>query len=82
MEKNIYSVCITVHNRNAAYDDVSTHLHKYADCIRLRVGYPISEFSIAVIFLIMELTNDQLGAFTGRLGQFPSVDVKSTMIKK
>lgn len=82
MEKNIFNVCITVHDRNVAYDAVSELLHEFAGFIRLRVGYPITEYNIAVIFVIIELTNDQLGAFTGRLGQLPSVNVKSNLIKK
>jgi len=82
MEKNIYNVCITVHNREAVFDEVSGHLHEYAKHIRLRVGYPITEHNIAVIFIIIELTNDQLGAFTGKLGQLSNVNVKSNLIKK
>jgi len=82
MEKNIFSVCITVHERDAVFDEVNSHLHEYAPFIKLRVGYPIPEYHIAVIFVIIELTNDQLGAFTGRLGQIPNVNVKSTLIKK
>lgn len=82
MGKNIYNVCITVNDRDSAYHEVSAHLHEYAKFIRLRVGYPITEYNIAVIFIIIELTNDQLGAFTGNLGQLPSVKVKSNLIKK
>ncbi|HPR17162.1 MAG TPA: iron-only hydrogenase system regulator [Candidatus Cloacimonadota bacterium] len=82
MERNIYNVCITVHNRDLAFDAVSSHLHEYAPHIRLRVGYPIPEYNMSVIFIVIELSNDELGAFTGKLGQFSSVSVKSTLIKK
>ncbi len=79
---NIFNVCITVFDREKAFNDVSSHLHNYAPFIKLRVGYPMPAQNIAVIFLIITLTNDQLGAFTGKLGQIQSVKVKSNLIKK
>ncbi len=82
MDKNLYTVYITVSDRNTAYNQVTTHLHQYANSIKLRVGYPITEYDIAIIFVIIELTNDQLGAFTGSLGQLPAVKVKSNLIIK
>jgi hypothetical protein len=41
----------------------------------------MKEHNIAVIFIIIELTNDELGAFSGRLGQLRSVKVNSTTLK-
>lgn len=81
MQENIYSITITVHDRNIAYKQVSEILHQFADKIELRVGYPLDEFNIAIIFLVIKLTNDELGAFTGRLGQIKLVKVKANSIK-
>ena len=81
MEKSVKTVTITVHDREKSFKQVSTMLHDIADSILLRVGYPFPDKNISIIFIIIELTNDELGAFTGKLGQIPSVNVKSTSLK-
>jgi len=80
MEENLYTVMITVYNRDKAYKRVGEILHKYADRVKLRIGYPFDEHNLAIIFLILEFDNDELGAFTGQLGQLPSVKVKANII--
>lgn len=81
MEKKVRTVTITVHDREKSFQQVSTILHDLADSIMLRVGYPMPEQNISIIFIIIQLTNDELGAFTGKLGQITSVNVKSTSLK-
>lgn len=81
MEKKIRTVTITVHDRTSSFQEVSAILHDLADNIILRVGYPFPNQNISIIFIIIQLTNDELGAFTGKLGQIKSVDVKSTTLK-
>jgi putative iron-only hydrogenase system regulator len=81
MKKKIRTVTITVHDRVKSFQQVSTILHDLADSIMLRVGYPMPDQNISIIFIIIQLTNDELGAFTGKLGQLTSVDVKSTSLK-
>lgn len=81
MDKKFHSLTITVYDRQKAFPHVSELLHSYAKYIHLRVGYPMKEHNVAVIFIIIELTNDELGAFSGRLGQLRSVKVNSTTLK-
>ncbi len=81
MEKKLLHLAITVYNRNDSYLEVNELLHRYAPSILLRVGYPMRERNLAIIFLVAEMTTDELGAFSGRLGQIPSVQVQSTTIK-
>lgn len=81
MEKKVRTVTITVHDRDKSFQKVSALLHDLADNIMLRVGYPMPDQNISIIFIIIQLTNDELGAFTGKLGQITSVDVKSTSLK-
>jgi len=47
----------------------------------LRVGYPMKDKGVSVIFLVIELDLDQLGAFTGKLGQIEHVRVKTITLK-
>ena len=79
--KRIHNISITVYEREVAYKYVNTILHDYADELLLRVGYPVKDRDIAIIFLVAEMTTDELGALTGKLGQIKSVKVKSTTLK-
>jgi putative iron-only hydrogenase system regulator len=72
-----YTVTITILDRNAAFRTVGEILHNYAESIRLRVGYPMQERNVAVIFLVVEMWTDEMGALSGRLGQTQSVKVKA-----
>lgn len=81
MEKKYHTITITVYDRNAAFQKVGELLHEYAEEIHVRVGYPVPNKNTAVIFIIVTLTNDELGALSGKLGQINSVKVKSTTLK-
>ncbi|AEX84560.1 iron-only hydrogenase system regulator [Marinitoga sp. 1135] len=81
MEKKISTLSIIIYNRDLAYQKVSDLLHNYGEKILLRVGYPMKEKGIAIIFLVVEMTTDELGALSGKLGQIDSVKVKSTTLK-
>ncbi len=81
METKYHTLTITIYDREKAYDKVGELLHNFANDIMLRVGYPLPDQNLAIIFLIVKMTTDQLGAISGKLGQLPSVKVKSTTIK-
>jgi putative iron-only hydrogenase system regulator len=81
VEKKFHTITITIYNRDEVYKLVGELLHNYADNILLRTGYPIKEKNIAIIFLIVEMTNDELGALSGKLGQINHVKVSTTSIK-
>ncbi|MCF7912992.1 MAG: iron-only hydrogenase system regulator [Candidatus Cloacimonetes bacterium] len=81
MELKFHSVTITIYDREAAFHKVSTLLHDFAQYIQVRLGHPIPDKNVAVIFLILKMTTDDLGALTGRLGQLPEVNVKAYTLK-
>ncbi len=81
MEKKVHTTTITVFDRNLVYREVGELLHQHADNILLRVGYPMKDQNLAIIFLILNMSTDELGALTGKLGQIPTVKVKSTTLK-
>lgn len=81
MDTKFHTITITIYDRKTSYNLVGELLHQYADKISLRVGYPIKEKNVAVIFIIIETDNDELGALSGKLGQIKSVKVKSTTLK-
>lgn len=82
MKKKLHTITITIYNRDAVYKQVGDLLHDYADKILLRTGYPIKEKNIAIIFLIIEMSNDELGSLSGKLGQLKNVKVSATTIKE
>jgi len=69
-------------NDRAVATEVNATLGQYARVIRARVGVPDAETSAAVIGLIVEGTNQELGSLTARLGNLPGVEVKSALTRK
>ena len=58
---------------------VNEIIGRYGHMIRACMGVPDHESPAAVIGLIVEGPNDELGALTGRLGNLPGVQVKSAL---
>lgn len=74
-------VGIVVEERSQA-EQVNRILSQFGGMIRGRIGVPDQQTGLAVIGLIVEGTNDQVGAMTGKLGNLPGVTVKSAMTGK
>jgi len=72
MPEKRHVVSIIVEDIENAFHPVSELLHSYAAHILLRVGYPMRDLGVSVIFLIMELSTAEMGAFSGKLGQISS----------
>jgi len=81
VEDKIHVVTIVIDDVEEAFHPVSELLHNYALKIKLRVGYPMRDKNVSVIFLVMEMSLDEMGAFSGKLGQLKSVKVKSITLK-
>ncbi|HOC95426.1 MAG TPA: iron-only hydrogenase system regulator [Candidatus Cloacimonadota bacterium] len=81
MDKKRHVVSIVIDNIEQAHDPVNSILHQNAQHILLRVGYPMRDRNVSVIFLILEMDLDELGAFSGKLGQLPAVKVKTITLK-
>ncbi len=81
MELKRHVVTIVIDDIEQAFNPVSDLLHEFASHILLRVGYPMRDKNVSVIFLIMELSPDDMGAFSGKLGQIRHVKVKSIALK-
>lgn len=74
-------VGVVVEERHQA-EAVNRVLSKVGDIIRGRIGIPDRETGSAVIGLIVEGTNDQVGAMTGMLGNLQGVTVRSALTSK
>ena len=74
-------VGIVVEDRHVA-GRVNEILSSFGGMMRGRMGVPDHKTGHAVIGLIVEGSNEQIGAMTGRLGNLPGVTVKSALTNK
>ncbi len=61
---------------------VNEIISEFGDMVTGRIGVPDHARGIAVIGLLVEGTNERIGAFTGMLGNVRGVSVKSAMTAK
>lgn len=78
--KRIGTISIFIENRDSA-NKVNEILSSYGDIIISRMGIPYREKQLSVIVLIVDATNEEMGALSGLLGNLKDVSVK-TAIKK
>ena len=81
MEKRIGFVGIIIQNRKEHAEQVNTILSDFGDSIVVRTGVPKVSKDCSVITLVVNATNEELGALTGRLGALPGISVKSMLGK-
>jgi putative iron-only hydrogenase system regulator len=82
MEKHVGVIAILIHDRKTAAPKVNDVLTKYGELIVGRMGIPyLKHRDMHVITLIVDGTNDDIGALTGKLGAIKDVTVKSTLAK-
>jgi putative iron-only hydrogenase system regulator len=75
-------VAVFVENRLEAAPRVNAILSEHAAIIVGRMGIPYRERNLSVIAVIVDGTNDEIGAMTGKLGAVRGVSVKSALRKK
>jgi putative iron-only hydrogenase system regulator len=67
-------------DRRDCIEDVNRILSRFGRMIRGRIGIPNHEDESAVIGLIIEGSNEETGALTGKLGNLPGIIVKSALV--
>ncbi|HAV93034.1 TPA: CopG family transcriptional regulator [candidate division WOR-3 bacterium] len=82
MDTRVGVVGIIVENRAESANAVNNILTDYGFIVRGRMGIPNLTENVCAISLIVEGTNEDIGAMTGRLGKIKGVKVSSTFIKK
>ena len=81
MDKRIGVVGIVIEDVSQAVH-VNNILHEYSHIIIGRMGMPYRERNLNVISLIVDGTNDDIGALSGKLGKIKGLSVKSALSKK
>jgi putative iron-only hydrogenase system regulator len=82
MEKRLGFVGIIIEDRKKSAPEVNKILTEYGELIVARTGIPYPRRKCCVITLIVESTNDELGAITGKIGKVAGVTVKSSLAKE
>lgn len=80
MDKRIGVVGIVIEDTNSA-EKINTVLHEYSHIVVGRMGIPYRERGVNVISLIVDGSNDDISAMTGKLGRIKNVSVKSALSK-
>lgn len=80
MEKRIGVIAIIVTDKKNIIQ-LNTILSDYGEIIIGRLGLPIKEKAINVISLIVEGSNEQIGAMAGKIGKLYGIQVKSLLTK-
>lgn len=81
MEKRLGFLGIILENRKTSAEMVNKMLSEFGDSIIARTGIPYQKKSCCVITLVIDMTTDELGVLTGRLGMIKGVTVKSALSK-
>ena len=76
MDNRIAVIGIAVKNREEAAEKVNEGLSAFAGIIVGRMGIPYKERGIAVISIIADGSNDDIGALSGKLGSIKGIKVK------
>ena len=82
MNKRLGFVGIIVHDRKEHAPQVNKILTEYGEHIVARTGLPYREKNCSVITLVVDMTTDELGAMTGKLGAIPGISVKSALSRE
>lgn len=82
MNRRVGFVGIIIDNRKKTADEVNHILSEFGDIIMARTGIPYKDKDCCVITLVIDATTDELGAFTGKLGNIAGISVKSALSKK
>jgi putative iron-only hydrogenase system regulator len=81
MEQRLGFISILIEDRKKSIAQVNAILSDYGDHIIARMGVPYKERQCNVISLIVDMTTDEIGAVSGKLGSLEGVTVKSALAK-
>lgn len=81
MDKRLGFVGVIIENRKCSAELVNKVLSDFGDSIIARTGIPYHKKNCCVITLVVDMSTDELGVLTGKLGMIEGVMVKSALSK-
>ncbi len=82
MEKRIGIIGIVIDDPKKSAEKVNELLSEFADIIIGRMGLPYQKRSVSIISVMVDGTNDRIGALSGKLGRIEGVNAKSVLSNK
>jgi len=79
-KNRIAVIGIAVNNREETSQKVNEILSIYGSVIVGRMGIPYKEENVSIISIIVNGTNDEIGAITGKLGNIKGIKVKVALL--
>lgn len=75
-------VAAVLENSQMAQREFNELTAEYKSIIRGRMGIPFEKEKVSVVSVVVVGTNDEINAFTGKLGKIKDVYVKTAFSKK
>ncbi len=82
MENRIGVIGIVIDDPKLSAEQVNELLSAFSDIIIGRMGIPYQKRSISVISVMVDGTNERIGALCGKLGRLQGVNAKSVLSNK
>lgn len=82
MEKRIGIIAIVIDDPKKSAEKVNELLSEFSDIIIGRMGLPYQKRSVSIISVMVDGTNDRIGALSGKLGRIDGVNAKSVLSNK
>lgn len=80
-QKSVAVIVIIVRKPDESAEKVNKILSENGDIVIARLGVPYPKRGLCIITLVVDGSNDRIGAITGKIGQIPNVTVKTTFAK-
>ena len=82
MENRIGIIGIVIDDPKKSAEKVNELLSEFSDIVIGRMGLPYKKRSVSVISVMVDGTNDRIGALSGKLGRIEGVNAKSVLSNK
>ncbi len=82
MEERIGVIGIVIDDPKKSAESVNEILSAFADIIIGRMGIPYKKRNVSIISVMVDGTNERIGALCGKLGRINGVNAKSVLSTK
>lgn len=82
MENRIGVIGIVIDDPKKSAETVNELLSAFSDIVIGRMGLPYEKRKISIISVMVDGTNDRIGALCGKLGRLDGVNAKSVLSAK
>ena len=80
METRIAVIAIIVENPESV-ENLNAVLHEYSSVIIGRMGIPVRERKVSVISIVVDASQDEISALSGKIGRISGVTSKTAYSK-